>query len=256
MRILKNLPYLTLLLIAANIAIFLAQPALNPAHDTPQDHFLRVIWPLPHDILERLFSGEVSSTLLVIPGLVTPIFLHANVEHLVGNMVMLLLFGALLEKQIGWKRTLGIYATAGLLAQGLTVLMNVRALGASGAICGVVGAYVVMLVWPPTIWRMVMDRKIIAPLFRIWIGVSSYHMVQGLWLQILSGKPSGEMNVHGQKFGTGDMIHLVGLLIGVSMTVAYLLTQEVRIWKQRAAEKEALRMLPSSEPLSSELPVE
>ncbi|HEX6929105.1 MAG TPA: rhomboid family intramembrane serine protease, partial [Gammaproteobacteria bacterium] len=72
-------------------------------------------------------------------------FLHGGFAHLLGNMVFLLLFGMLLERVLGTALFVGTYIVTGLLAAGLFVLVNasstVPLIGASGAISGLMGAY-------------------------------------------------------------------------------------------------------------------
>lgn len=236
MRIFKNLPYLTLSLVLANFAVFFLQPGLNPTPDSPADLALRVIWPLPIDVLERLFSGSIIQTALVIPGLVVPLFMHANLEHIVGNMIGLFVFGSLLEWKVGKQRMLTIYMVTGLAGQLLTVLMNIRGLGASGAICGVMGAYLILVAWPPTIWRNICDRRIMLALCRALIGYATVHLVLALALQVLSGKTSDEIEVDGQVFGVGDAVHLVGFIAGIGMSTCAALRDERKRWQQRSEQ--------------------
>lgn len=79
--------------------------------------------------------------------LVTHMFLHGGVIHLVGNMFFLWLFGKNVEDRIGHAPFLGLYLVTGILAMLGHVAANladaVPAVGASGAVSGVMGAYVV-----------------------------------------------------------------------------------------------------------------
>ncbi|MFO7872266.1 MAG: rhomboid family intramembrane serine protease [Candidatus Undinarchaeales archaeon] len=76
--------------------------------------------------------------------LLTSIFLHGGVEHLLYNMFALALFGYILEKLIGTKRFLILFFTAGLFASVGAAFFYDAALGASGAIMGVLGALAVL----------------------------------------------------------------------------------------------------------------
>jgi len=81
--------------------------------------------------------------------LFTSMFLHGGWAHLGGNMLCLWLFGSALEKRLGPYRFLGFYGLCGWVAGAAHVLGNPHSgmptVGASGAICGIVGGYVVLL---------------------------------------------------------------------------------------------------------------
>ncbi|HUF33406.1 MAG TPA: rhomboid family intramembrane serine protease [Acidimicrobiales bacterium] len=79
--------------------------------------------------------------------LLTHMFLHGGVIHLVGNMFFLWLFGKNVEDRLGHAAFLGLYVVTGILAMLGHVAANltdaVPAVGASGAVSGVMGAYVI-----------------------------------------------------------------------------------------------------------------
>lgn len=98
------------------------------------------------------------ANLSLVPGslhwyaLITYAFLHEDVLHLSANMLFLWVFGGSVEDAIGWKRFLGLYAAAVILAGALQVVMGLVAggsarltpiLGASGAISAIVGVFAV-----------------------------------------------------------------------------------------------------------------
>jgi len=72
--------------------------------------------------------------------LVTYMFLHANVEHILFNMIALALFGSILEYTIGSKRFLLLYFASGIVAGLFSLFFYQASIGASGAIFGVIGA--------------------------------------------------------------------------------------------------------------------
>lgn len=81
---------------------------------------------------------------LLFPGLITHMFAHANVMHLAFNMIVLFFFGTLMERHYGIWRYLLLYFAAGIfaaLAQA-AVMPNGLLLGASGALAGVMAAFV------------------------------------------------------------------------------------------------------------------
>jgi uncharacterized protein len=83
--------------------------------------------------------------------LLTAIFLHGSIAHLMGNLFALIFFGIILEKTVGSNRFLGIYLVSGILANLVASNFYSSSLGASGAIMGIIGAMAVlrptMMVW-------------------------------------------------------------------------------------------------------------
>jgi hypothetical protein len=79
---------------------------------------------------------------------VTSIFLHASLEHILVNMVVLLIFGTLLERRVGSKRFLLIFMVAGIVGnigyQITSTSPYIPGIGASGAIYGLMGALAIL----------------------------------------------------------------------------------------------------------------
>lgn len=80
----------------------------------------------------------------------TSMYLHSSVSHLFGNMCFLWATGTVVERRIGWKRFLVAYHVAGLAGGALAVIVyagilseDLHMLGASGAIAGVMGVFIV-----------------------------------------------------------------------------------------------------------------
>lgn len=141
---LKRFPFITLLLIAANVYVFTQQLLI----DDPNAFFQQ--WGLVPANYPRLFSSEVGTDLTTSPLLpfVTSMFLHGGLWHLLGNMLSLFVFGPNMEDRFGHVRFLAVYMACGLAA-GLTQIAfsagsEVPIVGASGAIAGVMGAFFLM----------------------------------------------------------------------------------------------------------------
>lgn len=83
--------------------------------------------------------------------LLTHMFLHVNAEHIFNNMVSLIFLGNYLEKKTGTPRFLLVYFSSGLLAGATSLVYNMlrnsssSSVGASGAVCGVLGALLVFV---------------------------------------------------------------------------------------------------------------
>ncbi len=108
---------------------------------------LQIIFPAITDSFS-LVSAEAFARPWTI---LTSIFLHGGLEHIMYNMFALVLFGLILEEIIGAKRFLILYFSAGILASLATIPFYQASLGASGAIFGILGALAIlrpkMVVW-------------------------------------------------------------------------------------------------------------
>ncbi|MDA3856472.1 MAG: rhomboid family intramembrane serine protease [Candidatus Woesearchaeota archaeon] len=79
--------------------------------------------------------------------LLTTVFMHASISHLLYNMIALFFFGAFLERRIGPKKFISMYLIIGVLVSFIAIFFyapNSILLGASGAIMGVIGALIVL----------------------------------------------------------------------------------------------------------------
>jgi hypothetical protein len=137
----RTIPVVNYALIAGNLAVFVYQLILGPRLEG---------FFLSYGIVPRQFFADLPSRFLD-PGLYLPFlssqFLHGGFLHLGGNMLTLWIFGDNVEDRLGHARYLLFYLGAGLAAGAAHVLLNARSplpsIGASGAIAGVMGAYVV-----------------------------------------------------------------------------------------------------------------
>jgi membrane associated rhomboid family serine protease len=130
-------PIMTVILIAVNCVVFYLQ-IFNVGED---------YWPFfmryaatPYLILSARGAGALSN--------VTAMFLHANPVHLLGNMLALWVFGRRVEDACGPWRFLAFYLLAGTWAHVLFILVQpdsrIPGIGASGAIFGLMGAYLLL----------------------------------------------------------------------------------------------------------------
>ncbi|SDU15544.1 rhomboid family intramembrane serine protease [Halopseudomonas salegens] len=116
---------------------------------------------------------------------VTAIFLHGSLMHLIGNMYFLWVIGDNLEDALGHWRFLGLYLLCGILAGLVSVLANlgseIPSVGASGAIAGLFGMYIL---WFPnasmTFMFFVWQKKLaVMWYFAIWLALNFYGMAMG-----------------------------------------------------------------------------
>lgn len=141
---------------------------------------------------QEVFVGEIWR-------LVSAVFLHGGLGHLVYNLFALLLFGSILESLIGSRRFLWVFLGTGVLANLFSVWFYPSSLGASGAIFGVIGVLVVLRPGM-TVWAFGMPMPM---LFAgvLWAGGDVLGAVA-----YFSGNPLDN---------TGNLAHLSGMLFGL-----------------------------------------
>jgi membrane associated rhomboid family serine protease len=138
----RHFPFITLVLIIANIAFFIYEVSLGKN----LDNFLLNFSVVPYNIYKSVQTGNLNP--LAYLTLLTSLFLHGGWLHLGGNMLYLWVFGDNVEDKLGGMRFLFFYLLCGLTASALHIyidpLSRVPVIGASGAISGVLGAYLLM----------------------------------------------------------------------------------------------------------------
>ena len=77
--------------------------------------------------------------------LLTSMFMHGSFPHILFNMFVLMMFGPIIEQRIGMKRFLGIYLVSGIAAGVAASFFYTAALGASGAIMGILGVTIILI---------------------------------------------------------------------------------------------------------------
>ena len=158
----------------------------------------------------------VPSRFLANPGgdiltIFTSMFMHAGWVHLGGNMLYLWIFGDNVEDRFGHLKFIIFYLLCGIAAMfaqlAFSAGSNVPNLGASGAIAGVLGAYILM--FPKGKVNVLMGRGVIP---------MSALVVIGLWivLQLFSG--IGSIADTSQTGGVAYMAHIGGFLAGLALT--------------------------------------
>jgi len=140
--------------------------------------------------------------------LITSMFLHGGWMHLGGNMLYLWIFGDNLEKTMGHMRFLFFYLTCGIAA-GLAHIFfsgasNVPTVGASGAISGVLGGYIVLF-----------PRNQVRVLTRGGIVALPAIAVLGFWIVIQLINGLGSLGVKTESGGVAYMAHVGGFVAGV-----------------------------------------
>ena len=220
-------PIVNYALIAANILVFLIFQQLGT-----NDQFTYSFSTVPleittgRDIVTSSREVVIMGQRLLVPGLgptpisvyitlLTSMFMHGGIAHIAGNMLFLWIFGDNIEDRLGHVRYLVFYLVCGVVASlahvftttlfaGDSSSVLVPSLGASGAISGVLGGY--LLLHP--------HRRVTVILFRFLTDVPAYVAI-GIWFafQLISGL--GFLGGGSQQGGVAYAAHIGGFLAGL-----------------------------------------
>lgn len=217
-------PYATIAIIALNAMawIYLQGMGMEPA----LSRSVCQLGLVPGDLLGSLpvgtrFSVGPHTACVVTDGgnwltLITSMFMHGGWLHIIGNMWFLWIFGNNVEDAMGHLRFVVFYLLCGLAAATLQIMFArnsaVPMVGASGAIGGVMGAYIVL--YP----RVHVHLLIFLGFFITTIAVPAVFML-GYWflLQLLGGLGGGP----GQDGGVAFWAHIGGFVAGGAMVLLF-----------------------------------
>ena len=192
----RTRPVVTVSLIALNVLVFLFQSSLS---ERGLELFLLNFALVPAD-----FS---------LATVLTAMFLHAGVAHLAGNMLFLWIFGDNIEDRLGHGRFIGFYVICGCTAAFAQTALDpgsrIPMVGASGAIAGVMGAYLIL--FPHS--RIVMLFPFPPLVFEL---PAVLFLVMWFAIQFLNGV--GTLPVFGASELSGGVAfwaHVMGFAIGV-----------------------------------------
>ena len=222
-------PIVNYALIAINILVFVFLQQFGN-----NDRFTYAFSTVPQEIIsgrdvrtpDRVVEQPVTGQELLLPGLQpTPVsvyltllismFMHGGIAHIAGNMLFLWIFGDNIEDRMGHLRYLIFYLVCGVLASLAHVVTTamfatdpgsllIPSLGASGAISGVLGGYILLY---PT-------RRVTVILFRFLTNVPAYVAI-GIWFafQLISGL--GILGGGSQQGGVAYAAHIGGFGAGL-----------------------------------------
>ena len=208
----RTTPYVTFVLIAANVAAFIWQ--LGAIASGSREGMLAYAL-VPHDIatgVDLIYPGGPHPVLLTV---FTSMFMHANLLHIAGNMLYLWIFGNNIEDVLGHFRFLFFYLVCGAAAAMGQIIVDpmsrIPMMGASGAIAGVLGAY--MMLFP--------TANIITLVFIGWYVTTAEIpaiITLGIWflMQIISLSYMRGMEPHAQG-GIAYAAHIGGFVAGVAL---------------------------------------
>jgi len=186
-------PLVTYALIAINAAVFVVQTVLKSAQPAQYERFMAAgaVWG-------RHFEWHT---------LLTSVFMHGSFAHIAGNMLILWTFGPNIEDRFGKVRFLLFYLVGGAAASGLHAVFSPNpALGASGAIASVTGAFLVMYPF--------VGVKCFNLLYMALMWLPAWWLVGFalVWDLIMQGS--------GARTGTAHLAHLGGYAWGIGLSAS------------------------------------
>lgn len=195
-------PYVVYALLALNILVYLYGLATQPDN--------RAVWEFYNAwavVPAEIQAGQAYYTLI------TSIFIHGGFMHLAGNMLFLWIFGDNLEDELGHVKFLGFYLLCGIGAGLVHVIFGpgsrVPTVGASGAIAGVMGAY--LLLFP----KAKVDILIIIVIFFKIFPIPAWIMLV-LWFAM---QFFGGLGANPDAGGVAYWAHAGGFVIGLIMII-------------------------------------
>jgi len=142
----RRFPLVTLTLIALNVAVFVFQLTL-PRHGLTLEGFFLRAGLVPYEIVNRV-DVPPDGLVPVWATVFTSMFIHGGWLHIIFNMLYLWIFGNNVEDRMGRARFVAFYLLCGVAAAAAQVVVRPDALvpmiGASGAVSGVLGAYILL----------------------------------------------------------------------------------------------------------------
>ncbi|MEO0936228.1 MAG: rhomboid family intramembrane serine protease [Cyanobacteria bacterium J06641_2] len=191
-------PYVTYGLIAVNVLAFLYESSLPPQF---LDGFLHLFAVVPRELSASFAGIAVNQPVPEWLTLISSQFLHGGLLHLGGNMLFLWIFGNNVEEKLGYVKYLIFYLACGVLASLAQWYFSqdslIPSLGASGAIAGVMGAYIIR--FPKAEVIGVVPLGIFFPTFRVpayfflgfWFIQQAFYSISTLGMPTNIGMESG-----------------------------------------------------------------
>ncbi len=176
----RIIPFVTYAIIVLNVIVFVLLQGLGS-----NDSFTYAFSLVPKEIMTGvdITTPPLQPTPSIYLTLVTSMFMHGSIMHIFGNMLFLWIFADNIENRIGHFRFIIFYLICGFAAAFGQILMNTSSiipmLGASGAISGVLGGY--LLLFP--------NKEVRAIMFSFMMTTVPAFVAVGLWIgyQLLMG---------------------------------------------------------------------
>lgn len=221
----RSIPYVNYAIVLINIAVFVLFQQLGS-----NEHFTNSLSVVPREILSgqpfegqvllrNPLTGQTEGSINIYPPpfsvyitLITSMFLHGGFSHIAGNMLYLWIFGDNLEDVMGSFKYFVFYMLCGVVAglshvftaQAMNQNLLIPSLGASGAISGVMGGYI--LLFP--------SKRVTVLLGRQLVNVPAF-VALGFWIVLQLVESSGLLGGAEDTGGVAYAAHIGGFLAGV-----------------------------------------
>ncbi len=206
-------PYVTYGLIIVNVLVFFHEISLTSQQ---LNRFFQLYAVVPKELTASFNGVSINQPVPEVLTLVTSQFLHGSFLHLAGNMLFLWIFGNNIEEQLGRVKYLIFYLSCGALAAlaqwFFSAQSSVPSLGASGAIAGVMGAYIIR--FPKAkILTLIPIGFLIAPIrVPAFVFLGFWFLIQAFYSFASLGVPT---NVGMESGGIAYWAHAGGFVFGV-----------------------------------------
>ena len=206
----RSFPFVTYALIAVNVLVFVYQLSLPQAQ---LERFVFQWGTVPREIISGVDAPPTIDAPIYLT-LLTAMFMHGSWLHLGGNMLYLWVFGDNVEDAFGHLKYLLFYLLCGVAAAGTQIAIStdstIPLVGASGAIAGVMGAYLVMFPGATV-------RTVVVLIFFITVTYLPAILVIGIWflMQLYSG--IGSLGVPTMQGGVAFWAHIGGFVAGMAL---------------------------------------
>ncbi|MBX5490966.1 MAG: rhomboid family intramembrane serine protease [Chloroflexi bacterium] len=210
----RSAPMVTVALLLLNILAFLYEVSLGPQLEL----FVRAYGAVPLEIVTGRDLGPPAPLGIPYLTLFTSMFLHGGLLHLASNMLYLWIFGDNVEDAFGHLGYLLFYFVCGIgahLAQiAIDPTSQVPSIGASGAIAGILGAYIVLFPSAQVRTLLFLGPLILLPRIPALVLI-------GVWFltQLVSGL--GQLGIATETGGVAFWAHIGGFVVGALLTLLF-----------------------------------
>ncbi len=219
----RGFPFMTYFLIGINVMVFLHELSLDAVRPGQLEHYIDALGVVPFDLTHHLQMPPPAPHPEYLT-LVTALFLHAGFLHVAGNMLYLFIFGPDIEYLTGPFRFALFYLSCGVIA-GLSQVVaypdsHVVAIGASGAIAGILGAFILFF------GGNRIDAVMPIGCYPLFLQLPAL-VVIGMWIVLQLTLVRTETGSTG---GVGYLEHVVGFVAGMLLIFVVKVRSAPRTW--------------------------
>ncbi|MFC1870866.1 rhomboid family intramembrane serine protease [Chloroflexota bacterium] len=219
----RRLPFVNVTIIAFCAAVFIYELIIG---DAGRFVFFYQFGLIPAELVHGISydslitpqgTFDITSPIPNLATMFSSMFLHGDWMHFASNMLYLWVFGDNIEDRFGHFRYLLFYLAAGVAAGGLQIAINTQSeiptIGASGAIAGVLGAY--LLLFPRSRIRTIVFFFIIT-----FVRIPAVYLL-GFWILLQFFGGVGSLGPSAQAGGVAYWAHIGGFVFGVIAAILY-----------------------------------